>query len=159
MIRKIFLLLFLMFTCNILIQAQSVVSASDLFRRSEGDAGQLKIDQDAAIDSLMNIYIDMGRRNYEETGYYAMEGYRIQIYNSSNRNAREESNKTNAEFINKFPDLISYQLYSYPGWFKVRVGDFRTKAEATKVFLTVSKVFPGSYIVPDLIKFPELNNR
>lgn len=148
-----------MFTCDLLIQAQTVLSASDLFRRSGENEGQLNIDQDPAIDSLMNIYIDMGRRNYEETGYYTMEGYRIQIYNSSNRNAREESNKANAEFINQFPDLVSYQLYSYPGWFKVRVGDFRTKAEATKVFLAVSKVFPGSYIVPDLIKFPELNKK
>lgn len=157
MIRKI--LFFLFFTLSLGIQAQTVVSTADLFRRSDENAGELNITQDPAIDSLINIYIDLGRRNYQETGYYGMQGYRIQIYNSSNRNAREESNKANAEFINKFPDLVSYQLYSYPGWFKVRVGDFRTKAEATKVFLAVSKVFPGTYIVPDLIKFPELNKK
>ena len=37
-----------------------------------------------------------------------MDGFRIQIYNSPNRNAREESGKVRAEFMSKFPDIVSY---------------------------------------------------
>lgn len=88
-----------------------------------------------------------------------MEGFRIQIYMSSNRNAREESNKARAEFINKFPDIKSYIIYAEPGYFKTRVGDFRTRTEATKLFLKISKVFPDAYIVPDFIYFPDLNTK
>jgi hypothetical protein len=88
-----------------------------------------------------------------------MDGFRIQIYSSSNRNAREESNKARAAFISKFPDIISYALYAEPGYFKIRAGDFRTKTEATRLFMLVSKEFPDAYLVPDIINFPDLNTK
>jgi hypothetical protein len=88
-----------------------------------------------------------------------MEGFRIQIYSSSNRNAREESNKAMAEFISKFPDIKPYSLYAEPGYFKIRAGDFRTKTEATRLYLIVSKEFPDAYLVPDFINFPDLNTK
>ena len=72
-----------------------------------------------------------------------MEGFRIQIYSSSNRNAREESNKARAEFISKFPDIVSYPLYAEPGYFKIRVGDFRTKTEATKTYFDYQQGISG----------------
>jgi hypothetical protein len=86
-----------------------------------------------------------------------MEGFRIQIYSSNNRNAREESNKARAEFMSKFPEIVSYPLYAEPGYFKIRVGDFRTKAEAARMFQKISREFRDSYIVPDVINFPDLN--
>jgi len=67
------------------------------------------------------------------------------------------SGKVQAEFISKFPDINSYQLYADPGYFKIRVGDFRTKAEAAKLFLLITKQFPDAYLVPDFINFPDLN--
>lgn len=138
--------------------AQAIVKTEKLFSRNDEDAGKLEIVQDPAIDTLISRYIMMSNRVLQENdGNYGMNGYRIQIYNSSNRNAREESNKTRAEFISRFPDIASYQKYSEPGYFKVRVGDFRTRAEATRVFLAVSRIFPNAYIVPDIINFPELN--
>ena len=48
----------------------------------------------------------------ENEGKYGMDGYRIQIYNSSNRNAREESSKARAEFISKFPDITVLPQYT-----------------------------------------------
>ena len=88
-----------------------------------------------------------------------MDGYRIQIYSSSNRNAREESSKARAEFINKYPNIVSYPLYADPGYFKIRVGDFRTNTEAKKAILMISKDFPESYIVRDIINFPDQNQK
>ena len=61
--------------------------------------------------------------------------------------------------ISKFPDVKSYQLYAEPGYFKVRVGDFRTKTEATRLFLIISKEFPDAYLVPGIINFPDLNKK
>jgi hypothetical protein len=139
--------------------AQSFVKTSDLFLRSDDNfrAGKLKIIQDPAIDTLINRYILISKNIYRDNGRYGMEGFRIQIYSSSTRNAREESNKARAEFMNKFPDIVSYQLYAEPGYFKIRAGDFRTKTEATKLLLSVRKEFPDAYLVPDIINFPDLN--
>ena len=87
-----------------------------------------------------------------------MEGFRIQIYNSSNINARDESNKVKLEFMNKFKDIKSYALFAQPVWYKIRVGDFRSRTEAYRMFLIISKEFPNSDLVPDFIKIPDLNN-
>jgi hypothetical protein len=159
MIRSLFLVLvFLGFSSGVIL-AQSFIKTADLFKRPETDSrsGQLIISQDPALDTLINRYILMSKKVYKEKNYYGMSGFRIQIYASSNRNAREESNKARADFINKFPDIVSYPIYQDPGYFKIRVGDFRTRTEATKLFLIISKEFPDSYIVPDIINFPDLN--
>ncbi len=161
MIRSLFLILVFFGFSSTAIVAQSFVRTADIFKRPENDSrtGQLNISQDLALDTLMNRYILMSKKVYKEKNYYGMSGFRIQIYASSNRNAREESNKARADFINKFPDIVSYPIYQDPGYFKIRVGDFRTRTEATKLFLIISKEFPDSYIVPDIINFPDLNTK
>jgi hypothetical protein len=89
-----------------------------------------------------------------------LEGFRIQIYSSANRNAREESGKVRAEFISKFPaELVSYASFAEPGYYKIRVGNFRTRTEGTKYLLMIRKVFPDAYLVPDIINFQDLNKQ
>jgi hypothetical protein len=135
--------------------SQEFVKTEDLFRK-DNRAGDLNIVQDPGLDTLISRYILMSQKVYEQNGYYGMTGFRIQIFNSSNRNAREESRKARATFMSKFPDISSDILYSEPGYFKVRVGNFRTKAQATQVLRAISRDFPNAYIVPDIINFPEL---
>jgi hypothetical protein len=141
------------------ISAQAFVKTSDLFHRDNPDnnIGSLVINQSLSLDTLISRHILANKNLFKVNNHYGMEGFRIQIYASNNRNAREESNKARAEFIGKFPDIVSYPLYAEPGYFKVRVGDFRTKTEATKLFQIISKEFPDAYIVPDVINFPDLN--
>jgi hypothetical protein len=157
MIRKLFLSAVFIGISTGFVLSQAFVRTTDIFKRpgENSNIGQLNINQDPAIDSLINRYILLSKKTQKEVQYYGMEGYRIQIYGSSNRNAREESNKARAEFMNKFPDLVSYPLFADPGYFKIRVGDFRTKTEATKLFLTISKEFPDAFIVRDIINFPD----
>src|SRR5664280_769334 len=161
MIRKLFLLFVVLCFSTMIVRAQFFVKTSELFSANNDNQhmGKLNIIQDPALDTLISRYI-LGYINLKQkNGFEGMEGYRIQIYNSSNRNAREESGKARAEFISKFPDIISYLLFAEPGYYKIRVGDFRTKTEATKFFLQISKVFPDAYIVPDIINFPDQNNK
>jgi hypothetical protein len=161
MIRKFFLLLVILGFSSGFGLAQSIVRSSDLFRRTDTNshAGQLNVIQDPALDTLISRYILANKNLNEKNGYSGMEGFRIQIYSSSDRNAREESSKAQAEFMSKFKDIDSYQLFAEPGYWKIRVGDFRTKTEATRLFLLISKEFPNSYLVPDIIKFPDLNKK
>jgi hypothetical protein len=157
MIRKLFLFAVFFGISTGFVFSQSFVKTADIFKRADNDlyTGQLNITQNQAIDSLIYRYILMSKKVYKEKNYYGMEGCRIQIYRSSNRNAREESNKARAKFMEKFPDIVTYQIFADPGYFAIRAGDFRNKAEALKLFLTVSKEFPDSYIVPDIINFPD----
>ncbi len=141
--------------------SQSFIKTSELFRRTDNtySMGQLSIIQNAAVDTLIYRYRLLNENLREINGHYGMKGFRIQIYANNSRNAREESGKVRQEFISKFPDIVSYLLFENPGYFKVRVGDFRSKTEAIRLYLIISKSFPNSYLVPDFINFPDLNTK
>lgn len=136
-------------------KAQDPFSLNGLFHRNDEDyhMGKLTIEEDPAIDSLINRYILNNAR------INGMEGFRIQVYNSSDKNAREESGKVRAEFISKFPDIVSYASFERPGYYKIRAGDFRSKVEGIRYLLMVRKVFPDAILVPDIINFPDLNKK
>jgi len=160
MIRKLLFVLLILAISTGIGRAQSFMKTSDLFQSPESNNGKgnLKIIQDPALDTLVSRYILGNKMLSEKYDYAGMDGFRIQIYSSSNRNAREESDKIIADFINKFPTINPpRKIFENPGYFKVRVGDFRSKTEATKLFLEISRAYPDAYIVPDFINFPEGN--
>ena len=155
MIRKIILLVVIILLQNGLCKSQSVVRTDDLFKRPYDQSGELTIDQDMALDTLLSRYILASKQKITPEGSRGMEGFRIQIYYSSVRIARDESAKVRAEFMNKFPDIVSYAQYREPGYFMVRAGDYRTKTEGFRDLMRVRKVFPDAYFVPAIINFPD----
>lgn len=150
--RKLILLFLLIFSAGFSSAQQSRTTA-DLFRNADirSGAGTLTINQDPRIDTLISRYILYNMR------MNGMEGFRIQIYNSSEKNAREESGKRRAEFFGQFPDLVSYATFDRPSYYKIRVGDYRTRIEGTRDLMMIRKVFPDAILVPDIINFPDLN--
>jgi hypothetical protein len=151
MIKRLFYLIFLLAFFNTLCGAQGFIKTSELFpgRIDRYGAGTISIVQDPAVDTLISRHITGNRK------LKGMDGFRIQIYNSNNRNAREESNKINAEFLSRFPDITSRIEFEDPGYFKVRAGNYRTKFEGAKYLNMVRRVFPNAYLVPSLIDFPD----
>lgn len=162
MLRKLLYILLISGVSTVFVRSQSIIKTADLFKKTDANsqAGQLKIYQDPALDTLISRYI-IRYRSLEGNGA-GMEGWRIQIFNSSSRNAKVEAGNILQEFLNKFPEikypeLKSYTQFALPNYYKVRVGNFRTKTEATKLYLLISKAFPDAYIVPDFINFPDTN--
>jgi hypothetical protein len=149
-----FLSFLFLFTFNIC-EAQKFFRTADLFRSTNIEYGELNIFQDLSVDTLLSRYIMAN--TLSEGG--DMKGWRIQIYRSSNRNAREESNKLRAEFMIEFPKIASYADYAEPGYFLVRVGDFRTILEGTKSLYMIRKKYPNAYMVPCNINYPDLNKK
>jgi hypothetical protein len=151
---RIFTILFFLFISAGFCAAQPSGSTADLFRNNDMHygAGELTISHDPRIDTLISRYILYNMRLQG-----GMEGYRIQIYNSSEKNAREEAGKKRAEFITQFPDLESYLTFDKPSYYKIRVGDYRSRIEGTRDLMLIRKVFPDAILVPDIINFPDLN--
>jgi len=112
---------------------------------------QLNIFQDPRLETLLQRHIQY---NKQKGG---MNGFRIQIFFGSGRTARDDANETKARFLSYFPDTKAHILYQSP-FYKVRVGDFRTKNEALKFYRIVRRRFPNAYIIPDIIEFPELDD-
>ena len=153
MIKKGLLFFVLFLSIFPFCRAQDFFKTSDLFQTPESNkkGGTMNILQDPRVDSLISRYV-LANRMLEGR----MEGFRIQIYRSSNRNAREESNKARAEFMDEFADIVSYPFYEKPGYFIIRAGDYRTKVEGTKQLYLIRRKFPNAYLVPDKINFPDL---
>jgi len=81
-----------------------------------------------------------------------MKGYRVQIHFGSEK-AKALDTKT--KFMTSYHDVPSYLDYQQP-YFKIRVGDFRTKLEAYKFLQEITDEFPGAFIVSDEIELPQL---
>ena len=77
-----------------------------------------------------------------------MQGYRIQIMNSSNR---EDAYEKKAKVYRHFSKFKGYIVYDQP-YYKLRIGDFETKLEARKFLNEVIQIFSTAFIVRDEIK-------
>lgn len=111
--------------------------------------GKLPVRQDPRITDML---IRHNQINQKRNG---TEGYRLEIYFSSENKAREHAVRVKNEFNLVFPDIASYMLFQTPN-FKVRIGDFRNKSEALKIKAHIASKYPNAFIVKDNIRFPEL---
>ena len=86
-----------------------------------------------------------------------ISGYRVRIFNDNKQNSRGASEAAMGRFKGMFPDVAAYRTYSNP-FFKVTVGDFRTKSEATRLLQQVKGSFPSAFIVKETINYPPVGS-
>lgn len=101
---------------------------------------------DSGIDSL--IEADKIQAESDPT----LQGYRIQLFADSDRKGAQD---IRTKFLQLFPDIDAYLTYQQP-YFKVRVGDFRTRIEAYALYKEMLQYFDKVLIVPDKINLPKL---
>lgn len=105
----------------------------------------LSIDKDYRLDKMVNWHIQNNKRRE------GIEGYRVEIFFSTNN--RESALDKKVEFLEQYPEYNVYVLFISPN-FRVRVGDFRTKNEAVKLFKMIEKDYSAAFVVRDNINFP-----
>lgn len=110
--------------------------------------GSVSIHQDESIDRLLAKHIKVNEYNPW------IDGYRVQLYSISGVNSRDKANLFRAQFLNKHPKTKVYVVYQAP-YYKVRLGDFRTKINALSYLQTISKQYPSGFVVVDQIRFKE----
>ncbi|MCK3685895.1 SPOR domain-containing protein [Maribellus sp. YY47] len=110
---------------------------------------QLQVERDPVLDKMLGWHIE---KNHEKEG---MDGFRVEIFFSSKMDAKEQALKTKVDFLSEYPDYPVHIKFVAPN-FRVRVGDFRTKNEAWKLYRKIQKEYPTAFVVPDVINFPLL---
>lgn len=133
----------------------STVVVHDIFSEINDDSegGKIQIYQ----DPILHVLIDKNTRINKKEGLW---GYRIQIFSGSGQNARDKSFAIQTEFVEQFPDFdkgLIYNIYQAP-FFKLRLGDYRSKNEAVEFYHQLKEFFPNSYIVKSKINFPKLDS-
>lgn len=112
----------------------------------KGGASGVTVHQSAAILKAFNSHVASNRDR-------KMNGYRVRIFSDNKQNSRGASEAALARFKGMFPGCSAYRTYSNP-FFKVTVGDFRTKSEAMKMLQQLKGSFPSAFIVAEQINYP-----
>ncbi len=136
--RYILFVILLSFTQSM--YAQIVVSEDH--RPTIGQSTGVTVHADPRLDVLLKKY-----RNVQLGVIRSGQGFRVQIYNGNDRN---KANQIKVDFMRRFPGVRTYLTYVQPQ-FRVKAGDFRTRAEAQKLYNEVSTLYNPCMIVPDIV--------
>ena len=82
-------------------------------------------------------------------------GYRIRIFISNAQNARAQSLEVENSFKELFPSIPTYRTPSNP-YFKVTVGNYRTRSDAARALTIIKEEYPAAFMVKETIDYPEL---
>jgi hypothetical protein len=144
------LLLLIHTILNLNLPAQTI---PDVFSRIEAQKpgqGTIAITQDDKIRVLVNMHLQ-----HQKT-LNGIMGYRIAIFSESGQEANKRADLARSKFISRHEEVKAYKKFEYP-FFKVYVGDFRTKSEALKFLKKIDNEYPDvAFITPPImIAFPD----
>jgi hypothetical protein len=130
--KMLFVVLFLFFTAKVFPNDSVVVKKDPRL--------DILTEKQASINKLT--------ANLTSSGHY--KGYRLQVLTTRNR---DEAFKLKADLYQRFPEQKAYTLYQSP-YFKVRFGNFVSRAEAEKYKSILSSVYSQTiYVVQDAIDY------
>lgn len=110
--------------------------------------GKVILNQDERIEQLIQ------KQKEIHSADNTIDGFRIQIFMESGNDAVELANVAMEEFKEKYPDMPIYLVFGQP-YYRLRVGDFRTRLEAEKAYQTISQDYKKSFITSDRIQLPD----
>ena len=128
----------------------TLLAGKDIFHimplKAKGGNADVEIYQSQEIANAL-------RKQIVENSKRTMNGYRVRIFFDNKQTARVESEETLKRFEDMYHDVKAYRTYANP-YFKVTVGDFRTKSEAMEMLSRIKREFPSAFVVKESIEFP-----
>jgi hypothetical protein len=103
-------------------------------------------------DSRVNMLVE---KNIEYNQTAAVNGFRINIYSESGNHSRRGAMAAKMAFSEHFPNAKSYVSFEEP-YFKVKIGNFRTRLEATAALDSLKSTYPQAYVVKDKLNVKDL---
>jgi hypothetical protein len=104
---------------------------------------------DPQIEDIVELHII-----YNEV-FPVIEGYRIQLIMRAGNTALDEVNELKTEFEESHPEISTYITFREP-YYRLRVGDFRTRLDAVEFMESIKRSYPQAWVIKDKITFPEL---
>ncbi|PIF05485.1 MAG: hypothetical protein CSA36_06600 [Draconibacterium sp.] len=148
--RRLFFIPIFIFSVSTIV-AQVSISDEKLSEETKPEIfNRIVVDQDSRLNKLIFWHTQQNR------GKETMDGYRVEIYFGSNADAKKNAEKEKLDFLSGYPYIPVYLTYDAPN-FRVRVGDFRTKSEALKLYNEIKDSYTVAFIVADKIELPSLN--
>ena len=115
-------------------------------KKDSGAAATVNVCQAESLDSAIEEHVSANAGR-------TLNGYRVRIFFDNKQTARAASEETLKRFESMYHDVVAYRTYANP-YFKVTVGDFRTKSEAMALLERIRYEFPSAFVVKENISFP-----
>lgn len=130
--------------------AETTLIGKDIFHamplKARGDKADVEIYQSQEVANAL-------RGQVASNGSRMINGFRVRIFFDNKQSARAESEAILKRFEALHRDIKAYRTYANP-YFKVTVGDFRTKSEAMEVLSRIKTEFPSAFVVKESIEYP-----
>ncbi len=114
--------------------------------------GEVQIIQDIRIDTLLAKHKTLNEYNPD------IEGWRIEIFFESGNNSKRLAIEAQSGFISKHTEVPTHLIFQEP-YYKVRVGDYRSRLEAEEFLKEISGSYPNAFVVKGEIDFPKLGKK
>ena len=114
--------------------------------RARGDAADVHVYQSGRIRSALDAQVAANHSR-------AISGFRVRIFFDNGQNSRNESEAVLRRFESMYHGIPAYRTYANP-YFKVTVGDFRTRSEAMALLVRLRNEFPRALMVKEKINWP-----
>lgn len=128
----------------------TLLAGKDIFHimplKAKGDKADVEIYQSQEVASALRTQVESNSKRQ-------ISGYRVRIFFDNKQSARVESEEILKRFEAVYHDVKAYRTYANP-YFKVTVGDFRTKSEAMALLSRIKSVFPSAFVVKENISYP-----
>ncbi len=119
--------------------------------RQKGGKADVKVNQTKSLQEMLSSHISSNSSR-------AVTCYRVRIFNDNSQTARGASEAALAGFNAAHPGYPAYRTYTNP-FFKVTVGDFRTRSEALQLLGILLAEYPSAFLVKETVNFPWLGPR
>lgn len=108
--------------------------------------GNITVIEADGISSLVEKHVYLNEKQ-------KIIGWRIQIFFDSGNNSKSKAYSKKGVFMAMYPDMSVYLMFQSP-YYKVRVGDFRTRMDAEGFKQKLLGTFPDAFVVKDEIRAP-----
>jgi len=122
--------------------------ALSLKASAQSDSTSVTVHKDPRIEMLVKKQMQINEETTRDARR-SVPGFRIQVANTNDRN---QALAAKTKVYQLYPELKVYLLYQAP-YFRLRVGNFKTRPEAEPYLKTMTKEFQGNVtIVRDTIE-------
>lgn len=131
---------------NLVIVIVSFVLFGNVYGQTKDtiDLGTVNVIVDGRLEELQKLYA----KPIIPEGPVLIKGYRVQLGISQ---SRDQLTAEKDKFTKAYPEIRTYLNYEQPN-FKLRVGDFKSKGEATTFMYKIRKDYPGCFVVEDVVE-------
>lgn len=111
--------------------------------------GSLELNQSNEIGVIIKKHIDILQNDN------TIDGYRIQIFMEAGNDAITHADSVMDVFTNAYPKIPAYISFGQP-YYRIRVGDFRTRLDAERALENIKHKYPNSFVTTERIIPPQI---